>query len=59
MKDEKDSFEILFGRTDCLLKRKRNKVDLQKCFTAPDNLKRMKELGPERIHERFGLNYVF
>ncbi|CBK75667.1 hypothetical protein CIY_31720 [Butyrivibrio fibrisolvens 16/4] len=59
MKDEKGNFEELFERTDCLSKRKTNKLDLENSFTTPDKLKQMKELGPEGIYERFGLNYVF
>ncbi len=55
----KERLEDVYNRTDGLKMRKANKLDIDYYFSSPDTLDQVKELGPERIYERFGLNYVF
>ncbi len=50
--------EDMLEKTDGMLLRQKNREELSALFDSPDELKKLKETGPEAIVENYGLVYI-
>lgn len=50
--------EDVLEKTDGMALRHENRKELSALFDSPDELKKLKEMGPEAIVENYGLVYI-